>query len=47
MQERTVIARELHDSLAQALSYLKIQVSRLNKAIPKHDDAMMFIMIWG
>ncbi len=41
MQERTVIARELHDSLAQALSYLKIQVSRLNKAIPKHDDAMM------
>jgi len=41
MQERTVIARELHDSLGQALSYLKIQVSRLNKAIPKHDDAMM------
>ena len=41
MQERTVIARELHDSLAQALSYLKIQVSRLNEAIPKHDDAMM------
>lgn len=37
MQERTVIARELHDSLAQALSYLKIQVSRLNKAI-SHDD---------
>lgn len=33
MQERTVIARELHDSLAQALSYLKIQVTRLNKAI--------------
>ncbi len=41
MQERTVIARELHDSLAQALSYLKIQVSRLNKAIPKHDEAML------
>ncbi|MCK9503197.1 MAG: histidine kinase [Porticoccaceae bacterium] len=32
MQERTVIARELHDSLAQALSYLKIQVTRLDKA---------------
>jgi two-component system, NarL family, nitrate/nitrite sensor histidine kinase NarX len=31
MTERTVIARELHDSLAQALSYLKIQVSRLQK----------------
>ncbi|WP_438863316.1 ATP-binding protein [Neptunicella sp.] len=37
MQERTVIARELHDSLAQALSYLKIQVTRLNKAINKDD----------
>ncbi|MFU8785496.1 ATP-binding protein, partial [Aliidiomarina sp.] len=33
VNERTVIARELHDSLAQALSYLKIQVTRLNKAI--------------
>lgn len=29
LEERTVIARELHDSLAQSLSYLKIQVSRL------------------
>ncbi|MEG3767841.1 ATP-binding protein [Alteromonas sp. 14N.309.X.WAT.G.H12] len=37
MQERTVIARELHDSLAQALSYLKIQVTRLNYAIKKED----------
>ncbi len=27
--ERTIIARELHDSLAQALSYMKLQVSRL------------------
>ena len=41
MQERTVIARELHDSLAQALSYLKIQVSRLNKAISHDDKASM------
>ncbi|WP_417704879.1 ATP-binding protein [Rheinheimera aquimaris] len=39
MQERTVIARELHDSLAQALSYLKIQVTRLNKAIQKDDKS--------
>ncbi|MEW6981386.1 histidine kinase [Colwelliaceae bacterium 6471] len=31
LDERNVIARELHDSLAQALSYLKIQVSRLQK----------------
>lgn len=29
LEERTVIARELHDSLAQSLSYLKIQVTRL------------------
>ena len=29
MDERSVIARELHDSLAQSLSYLKIQVARL------------------
>lgn len=35
--ERAVIARELHDSLAQALSYLKIQVVRLNRALAKGD----------
>jgi len=29
LEERGVIARELHDSLAQALAYMKIQVSRL------------------
>jgi two-component system nitrate/nitrite sensor histidine kinase NarX len=29
MEERSAIARELHDSLAQALSYLKIQTTRL------------------
>ncbi|MGL6159040.1 ATP-binding protein [Microbulbifer sp.] len=29
MDERGIIARELHDSLAQSLSYLKIQVARL------------------
>ena len=41
MNERNVIARELHDSLAQALSYLKIQVSRLNRSIGKEDYALM------
>lgn len=30
-EERTVIARELHDSLAQSLSYLKMQVARLRR----------------
>jgi two-component system nitrate/nitrite sensor histidine kinase NarX len=29
LEERSIIARELHDSLAQSLSYLKIQVTRL------------------
>ena len=40
MNERTVIARELHDSLAQALSYLKIQVSRLQK-LQQKDNAQV------
>lgn len=38
MNERTVIARELHDSLAQALSYLKIQVTRLQKLRQKDNS---------
>jgi two-component system nitrate/nitrite sensor histidine kinase NarX len=29
LEERAVIARELHDSLAQSLSYMKIQIARL------------------
>ena len=33
LEERSVIARELHDSLAQSLSYLKIQVTRLDKTL--------------
>lgn len=35
MEERATIARELHDSLAQSLSYLKIQVSILKRVIGK------------
>lgn len=42
LEERGVIARELHDSLAQSLSYMRIQVSRL-QAVMAHpqsaDDA--------
>ncbi|MCX7170520.1 MAG: type IV pili methyl-accepting chemotaxis transducer N-terminal domain-containing protein [Proteobacteria bacterium] len=33
LEERSAIARELHDSLAQSLSYLKIQVARLARLL--------------
>ncbi len=35
MEERGAIARELHDSLAQSLTYMKIQVSRLQAILKK------------
>lgn len=38
LEERAVIARELHDSLAQSLAYMKIQVSRLRSALRQPDD---------
>ena len=38
LEERTAIARELHDSLAQALSYLKIQVTRVHAASGSSKD---------
>lgn len=34
LEERNAIARELHDSLAQSLSYMKIQLARLQAALP-------------
>lgn len=34
MEERAIIARELHDSLAQVLSYLRIQLTLLKHAVP-------------
>jgi nitrate/nitrite-specific signal transduction histidine kinase len=37
-EERAAIARELHDSLAQSLSYLKIQVSLLQSMLKKEGD---------
>lgn len=36
INERTIIARELHDSLAQSLSYLKMQVARLERMQEKN-----------
>jgi two-component system nitrate/nitrite sensor histidine kinase NarX len=33
LEERAVIARELHDSLAQSLAYMKIQVNRMGKLL--------------
>ncbi|TLF52336.1 HAMP domain-containing protein [Halomonas urmiana] len=46
MNERAIIARELHDSLAQSLSYLKMQVARLErmqaKEMPRETQAPVF-----
>lgn len=39
INERTIIARELHDSLAQSLSYLKMQVARLERMQAKQFPA--------
>jgi two-component system nitrate/nitrite sensor histidine kinase NarX len=37
LQERHLIADELHDSLAQSLTYLKTQANRLLKCLARHD----------
>ncbi|OYW39758.1 MAG: histidine kinase [Hydrogenophilales bacterium 12-61-10] len=39
LEERAALARELHDSLAQSLAYMKIQVSRLKPLLPAPDPA--------
>ena len=45
MEERSAIARELHDSLAQSLSCLKIQVACLqmhgSERLPKKTDNLL------
>lgn len=41
LEERSVIARELHDSIAQSLSYLKIQVTRLEKSLNEPQAAQV------
>lgn len=39
LEERAVIARELHDSLAQSLAYMRIQLSRLRSSLKSPDDS--------
>ncbi|MBS1159431.1 MAG: hypothetical protein H6R15_1850 [Proteobacteria bacterium] len=39
LEERSAIARELHDSIAQSLSYLRIQVTRLEKNLKPQTEA--------
>lgn len=39
IEERTTIARELHDSLAQSLSFLRIQLTLLRRTVNKEDSA--------
>lgn len=38
MEERATIARELHDSLAQVLSYLRIQLTLLKRTVPAENQ---------
>lgn len=45
MDERTTIARELHDSLAQELSYMKFQVSRLQTLIQRGQDSEQVLKV--
>lgn len=44
MEERATIARELHDSLAQVLSYLRIQLTLLKRAVPEENEAAQTII---
>jgi two-component system nitrate/nitrite sensor histidine kinase NarX len=37
LEERAALARDLHDSLAQSLAYMKIQVSRLKPLVDRPD----------
>lgn len=39
MEERSIIARELHDSLAQVLSFLQIQLVLLKQSLKKDDPS--------
>jgi len=43
LEERSVLARELHDSLAQALSYLKLRVARWRKLQQRETPAQTLV----
>jgi two-component system, NarL family, nitrate/nitrite sensor histidine kinase NarX len=45
LDERNTIARELHDSLAQALSYMKLQVSRLQTLIKRGEKSETLLAV--
>ncbi|VEJ56201.1 nitrate/nitrite two-component system sensor histidine kinase NarQ [Pragia fontium] len=44
MEERATIARELHDSLAQSLSFLRIQLTLLKRVVPSNNDRAMVVI---
>lgn len=45
LEERTIIARELHDSLAQALSYMKLQVTRLQTLMRRGESGDLLLEV--
>lgn len=45
LEERGILARELHDSLAQSLSYLKIQAARLSAALNADDSGQARLVL--
>ncbi len=47
LDERTIIARELHDSLAQALSYMKLQVSRMQTLLRRGEPVQTLETVTG
>ncbi len=44
-QERHLLARELHDSIAQSLAFLKIQVQLMRKAVQSGDRGQMDLVL--
>ncbi|WP_159566700.1 nitrate/nitrite two-component system sensor histidine kinase NarQ [Budvicia diplopodorum] len=44
MEERATIARELHDSLAQSLSFLRIQLTLLKRIVPSDNAKAMSVI---